>query len=203
VADQQRAEPDPRALRIGEAADDEVLGRLALHLEPMRRSAVLVRRVAPLRDHPFPALGLGRLPRLRIVERGHAPQRRPKRELLQQRLALVQWKRGDAASVEPEDVEDVVRAGPVPGDFAVEDDILYREVGDRLGQRWDVLRQPVAREEADVRPLLERNQADAVELTLEDPVRAGEAVLCERRRHRLQPIGKHAHAIAGLLVPLS
>src|SRR4249919_1266919 len=35
VAEQQRAEPDPRALRVGEAADDELLAALALELQPV------------------------------------------------------------------------------------------------------------------------------------------------------------------------
>ena len=69
VADEQRAEADARALRIGEAADHELLRRLALHLQPVRRAAVLVRRVAPLRDDALPALAARALPRLRIVER--------------------------------------------------------------------------------------------------------------------------------------
>ena len=69
VADEQRAEADAAALRIGEAADDELLRRLALHLQPVRRAAVLVRRVAPLGDDAFPAFAARALPRLRIVER--------------------------------------------------------------------------------------------------------------------------------------
>ena len=43
VADEQRAEPDARALWIGEAADDEFLRELALHLQPVLRAAMLVR----------------------------------------------------------------------------------------------------------------------------------------------------------------
>src|SRR5215471_3692495 len=35
VPDQQRAEADAGALWIGEAADDQLLGGLALHLEPV------------------------------------------------------------------------------------------------------------------------------------------------------------------------
>src|SRR5215470_3708249 len=42
VAYQQRAETDTAALRIRESADDEFLSGLALHLQPMRRAAVLV-----------------------------------------------------------------------------------------------------------------------------------------------------------------
>src|SRR5437867_1854925 len=43
VADEQRAEPDPAPLRIGESADHELLRRLAFHLQPVPRAAVLVR----------------------------------------------------------------------------------------------------------------------------------------------------------------
>ena len=42
VADQQRAQADAGSLRIGEPADHELLRRLALHLQPVRRAAVLV-----------------------------------------------------------------------------------------------------------------------------------------------------------------
>src|SRR4026209_1272369 len=55
IADEQRAQADPLASRIGETSDHELLRRLALHLEPVRRAAVLVGRVAPLRDDAFPA----------------------------------------------------------------------------------------------------------------------------------------------------
>ena len=43
VSHQQRAETDAAALRIRESANDEFLRRLALHLQPVRRAAVLVR----------------------------------------------------------------------------------------------------------------------------------------------------------------
>src|SRR4029453_18635873 len=72
VTDEERAEADAAALRVREPADDELLRRLAFHLQPVRRAAVLVSRVAPLRDHAFPALAAGAFPRLRVVERGHS-----------------------------------------------------------------------------------------------------------------------------------
>src|SRR5262245_4462580 len=75
VSNEQRTETDSRALRIGEAADDELLARLALHLQPVRRSTMLVERVAPFGDDAFPALCAGALPRLVIVERRDAPER--------------------------------------------------------------------------------------------------------------------------------
>src|SRR5687768_4631373 len=42
VANEEGAEPDAPSLRVGESADDEVLRGLALHLQPVRRPAVLV-----------------------------------------------------------------------------------------------------------------------------------------------------------------
>src|SRR5262245_3783410 len=56
VADQQCAEADPCALGIREAADDKLLRRLHLHLQPVLRSTMLVRRAAPLGDHALPSL---------------------------------------------------------------------------------------------------------------------------------------------------
>ena len=108
VADEQCAQADPAALRIGEPADDELLRRLAFHLQPVRRAPVLVRRVAPLRDDALPPLAAGALPRLRIVERQHAVEGRLQRQLIEQRAARVERQRGDVASVEPHDVEDVI-----------------------------------------------------------------------------------------------
>src|SRR5688500_7775161 len=65
VTDEKRAEPHARTSWVGEAANHEVLHKLALHLEPVLRSPMLVRRVAPLRDHAFPPLQTRTLPRLR------------------------------------------------------------------------------------------------------------------------------------------
>ena len=50
----------------------------------------------------------------------------------------------------------------------------YRQLGDRFGNAGIVLRQPVAREKLNVCAVLEREQADAVELSLENPLRPGE-----------------------------
>src|SRR5262249_55565398 len=61
IADEQRAEADARTLRIGEAANDELLAGFDLHLEPVRRAAMLVARPASLRDDAFPAFGAGPL----------------------------------------------------------------------------------------------------------------------------------------------
>src|SRR5262245_14864583 len=66
VANQQRAQANARALRIRETANHELLRSLALHLEPVRRAAMLVSRIAPFGDHTFPPLARGALPRIRI-----------------------------------------------------------------------------------------------------------------------------------------
>src|SRR4051794_9367560 len=66
VPDEQRAEADPLAPRIGEAAHDELLAGLAFHLQPMRRAAMLVPRITPFRDDPFPTLLASAFPRGRL-----------------------------------------------------------------------------------------------------------------------------------------
>src|SRR5215831_4571603 len=56
-AEQQRAEADSRSLRVGEAADHELLTRRALALEPVGAAAGSCERLAPLADDSFePAL---------------------------------------------------------------------------------------------------------------------------------------------------
>jgi hypothetical protein len=55
VAKQQGAEPDARALRVGEAADDELLARDAFELQPILGPPGAVRRVGPFGDETFPA----------------------------------------------------------------------------------------------------------------------------------------------------
>ncbi len=157
---------------------------------------MLVRRVAPLRNDALPALAARALPRRRIVQRGHALQRRSKRQRVQQRAtrrrAAATSRRGRRATgcrtrdtprcpVRPTSTSPS-RITSRTGRFAI-----------ACGEGRVVLRQPVAREQADIRPLLEREQADAVELALEDPFRAGEPLLRERRGHRLDPFGKRGH----------
>ncbi len=204
VADEQRAESDAPALRIGEAADHQLLRRLALHLQPVRRAPMLVGRVAPLGDDALPAFPARALPGPLVVQGLDPAQRRPEGQLRQERAPLVEREAGHVAAVEPEDVEDVVgdlgrapvrrgsSAEPGAGDLTVQDGVADRQrrhgAGD--GRIRDVLRQPVARQEADVRPVLEGEQADAVELALEDPPETGEPLLSEGRGHRLQPRGR-------------
>jgi len=61
VTGEQGAQADPSTLRIREPTSHELLRRLALHFQPVRRSAMLVWRTAALRDHAFPALAAGAL----------------------------------------------------------------------------------------------------------------------------------------------
>ena len=58
IADQQGAEAGPAALRIGEAADHELLAVLRLELQPVPAAAAGVPGGGPLRDQPFPAAAL-------------------------------------------------------------------------------------------------------------------------------------------------
>ena len=85
IADQERPEPDARALRVGPAGDDELLPPDALDLHPGVAAARDVEAVQPLADDPF----LGRLagPASRPRSRGQArvgeadavgPGRRPR-----------------------------------------------------------------------------------------------------------------------------
>ena len=132
VADEQRAEADARALRIGEAADDELLRRLALHLQPVLRAAMLVRRAAPLGDHAFPALAPGALPRLaRRRAARRAASAASNGSVLQQRASIFERQRRHGSSVQPQDVEDVIAAPAVPRHLAVENHVVDRKLRDR------------------------------------------------------------------------
>ena len=145
VADKQRAETDAAALRIGEAADNKLLRGLALHLEPVRRPPVLVRRVAALGDDAFPALAARALPRLRLVERRRRAERRAKRQRSQQGASLVERQRRHVAAVQPEDVEDVIGGGAAPQVISpsrITSCAGRSAIG--VGDRRDVLRQPIA-----------------------------------------------------------
>ncbi len=132
VADEQRAQADARALRIGEAAHHELLRRFAFHLQPVLRPAMLVRRAAALGDDTFPALMPRALPRRRdrqgarraasVAEKAAPPGGRG---VLRAEGVVT------SRPLEPEDVEDVIAAPPVPRDLAVENHLVDRKVGDR------------------------------------------------------------------------
>src|SRR5580704_5386214 len=67
VAEQERAELDARAPRLGEAADDELLPVLALELQPVARASRDVRAVRALGDEALPAFAARLLEVLRPV----------------------------------------------------------------------------------------------------------------------------------------
>src|SRR5258708_936425 len=50
ITNQERTESDAFALRICESPNDELLRHLALHFQPMFRTALFINRIAPLRD---------------------------------------------------------------------------------------------------------------------------------------------------------
>src|SRR5262245_10075706 len=56
VAHEQRAELDPGALGLGEAADHQLLAVRALELQPVARAPAAVGALGPLGDQPFPPL---------------------------------------------------------------------------------------------------------------------------------------------------
>ena len=108
ISDEQRAQADASALRIGESADHELLRRLALHLQPVRRAAMLVLRIAPFRDHAFPSLAARALPGLGSVSSATRSSGGSKGQRLQQRAAFVQRQLGHVATLKPWDVKHVV-----------------------------------------------------------------------------------------------
>src|SRR6185503_6422392 len=55
VADEQRAEPDPAALGVGEPADHELLAQQTLGLDPGGAAARSIRLIAPLGDDALEA----------------------------------------------------------------------------------------------------------------------------------------------------
>jgi hypothetical protein len=59
VTEEQRAESDPGALRVGVAADDELLPVLALELQPVPVASALVGGIGPLGDQALPAVPAG------------------------------------------------------------------------------------------------------------------------------------------------
>src|SRR6185503_5105338 len=63
-AEQERADARARALRIGPAADHELLPLRALQLDPGRAASGHVRRVGPLADHPLETHAAGVLEQL-------------------------------------------------------------------------------------------------------------------------------------------
>src|SRR5262245_19039505 len=144
---------------------------------------MLVRRVAPFGDHAFPPLTRGALPRIGIVQRRNALERRRKGQLAQESSALLERERADVAIAEPGNVEDVIRARSIPGDLSVEDQVFRGQPANGLSHRWNILRQAISRVETNVRALFECNQSNTVELALKNPFRTGEPLLREGCGH--------------------
>ncbi len=196
ISDHQCAQSDACTARIREAADDELLRGFALHLEPVRRTPMFVDRVAPFRDDALPAFGASALPRPRIVERRHQSDRQLQPELAQQRPPLLERQLRHVTAIDPEHVKHVIVriAEPAPGagGFTVENDIVHGQFSNRAsdGRIRLVEREAIARSQLDVGSVLEREQADAVELALERPLGPREALVSQGRGHRLDPVGK-------------
>src|SRR5438093_10472709 len=136
---------------------------------------MFVRGASPFGNPSSPALAPGTLPRRLVVDELDAPHRRLERQPLQQRASIFKRQRGYRSSVQPENVEDVIAAPAVPGYLTVENHLVDRKTGNGSGQRREILRKPVARVQLNVGAAFVREQSDAVELALEQPVVSDEA----------------------------
>jgi len=105
---------------------------------------MLVRRASAFGNHSFPALAPGSLPRCLVLDELDAPHRELERQLLQQRASIFERQRSHRSSVQPQNVEDVIRAPAVPGHLAVENHLVDRKTGDCGGHRRQMLRKPIA-----------------------------------------------------------
>src|SRR5262245_45033175 len=106
---------------------------------------MLVRRVAPLRDHALPAFAARALPRLCVVENLRTLERLRERQRGELRAPCFERKRAQVAAVDPQQVERM-QLSPIPAQLAVEDQLSGRQLPDRGGDVREVLRQVVARE---------------------------------------------------------
>ena len=112
VAEEERAEPDPAALRLGEPADHQLLLGLALELEPVGTAPADVRRRRALGDQALPTVRA----RVRVVGLARPVAVRAEAQRVaevdrgaQDRLARAQIQRADVVAVAPDHVEEVVR----------------------------------------------------------------------------------------------
>src|SRR5262249_3260901 len=108
-ADEQGPEADPGALRLGEAAEDELLPAQAHDLHPGRVAAADGPAAEPLAEDPLlppatclPEQGLT----LALAELAPADPVRPHDGLAEEPLALPERLGGQVAAVEPEQVEE-------------------------------------------------------------------------------------------------
>src|SRR5690606_9091505 len=93
-----------------------------------------------------------------------------------------------APRVKPADIEGRVAGGPIPDELAVEDDLERGQTAHRVFNGGHLLTQAIAAVESDVSAIPERQEADAIQLALEDPVGSGEPLLRERRGHGHEPV---------------
>src|SRR5439155_10465027 len=150
----------------------------------------------PLGNHAFPALATGPLPGLRVRKPGDQDQRRLEWQAFQDAASLVEGEPCQVAAVPPKDVEHVIRdltlLAPDARRLAIEDDLPYGQRLDcsRDGRIRPILEEAVSGEETHVPALLECEQANAIELALEDPIGTIEPLLSKRRGHRFDPFGE-------------
>ena len=192
VADEQGAETDARTLRIGEPAHDELLRRLALHLQPVLRAAVLVRRAAALGDHAFPSFAAGALPRRSSSTRSTRRIGAAKRQrVAAARGVLRAAARVTLASVEPQDVEDVVAARCRP--TSTSPSRITSCTGRRAmaaASAGDVCGRRLREYSRTSPPFLNASSRMPSNLRSNSQSASAEALLGQRRGHRLEPVGQ-------------
>ena len=198
-------------LRVGVAADHELLTPLTLDLAPLGVSPPAVWTVRPLRDHALEARLAGRAEEalavsLEVVGVAQRIDRRD--ELTEARLAVAEPEPAEVSPPEREAVVEVrddrhgrdgsARVHPAleelearppllvkRHDLPVEHEILTRQAVDRGGDLGILARhvEAVPRAESGATVRAQREHADAVQLQLEHPVRALGDLVHEHRQH--------------------
>src|SRR5262249_16305082 len=144
--------------------------------------------IAALGDYAFPSLAASPLPWLLTGNLRDRVEWRTQVQIAQDRPPLYQRQRHQVASVQPEDVEDVIPdIAAAPIDLTVQNDLIHRQSADHFGDGGIILRQLIAGEKLHAAAFAECEQPDPVELALEDPLGAGEALLGQRCGHRDDP----------------
>ena len=113
VADEERAEANPAARRVGETSDHELLAPGALELQPVGRPSRTVGGIGPLGDHPLPgprARGLEGSLALRVAVPGE-PQSPAEPEGAELGLPGAQRQLSDVVAVDVQHIEQVVVDG--------------------------------------------------------------------------------------------
>ena len=145
---QERAQADARAGRIGEAADDELLTVQALDLQPVPAAAVAVDAVGQLADHSLQALlASGAEERLAatlyvLAEAQVRGGGRRRQQSLEHAFACDQRRRPQVVTIQVEQIEsDVGQRRAQGGPLAVRGESLLEalETGAAVGQQGDDL----------------------------------------------------------------